>query len=68
MIEFSIPNISCGHCAAAVTRTAKAVDSGAEVTVDVPARRVAIRSDQPGDTFAKALGEAGYAPDAATAS
>ena len=67
MIEFTVPDMSCGHCVAAITRSAKAVDPAADVQVDLASRRVRIRSDRPRDGFAAALAEAGYAPAATPA-
>ena len=67
MLEFGVPNMSCGHCVATVTKAAKAVDPAAEVEVDLASRRVRIQSDHAGATFAKALEDAGYRPTAGEA-
>ena len=64
MIEFSIPAISCGHCARAVTEAVQEVDPKAEVKVDVAARQVQVRSQTPRAALVVALTEAGYAPAA----
>jgi copper chaperone len=42
MLNLSIPNISCGHCARAITETVHQLDPGAVVQVDVNARTAAI--------------------------
>ena len=62
MIEFSIPDISCGHCAGVVQKTVKAIDQAATVEVDVAAKRVKITSELDRATFANALVTAGYPP------
>ena len=65
MIEFSIPAISCGHCARAVTQAVHEVDPQAEVRVDVSAKQVQVQTQATRSAVAAALTEAGYAPAAA---
>lgn len=62
MLEFSIPDISCGHCVGVVQKTVAAVDGNAKVEVDLATKRVRIESSLDRDTFTKALIEAGYTP------
>ena len=62
MFEFSLPDISCGHCVGVVQKTVKAVDQNAVVEIDLSAKRVRIESSIDRATFANALVEAGYAP------
>jgi len=62
MIEMTLPDISCGHCASAVTLTCKQVDPQAEVEVDVSTKTVKIRSVEGRSDFVEALAEAGYPP------
>lgn len=62
MIEMTVPAISCGHCAGAVTQACKRVDPAARVEVDIAAKKVKIASGEDGERFAQALKEAGYAP------
>ena len=42
MITLSIPNISCAHCARAITGAVHDINPGAVVQVDVDARTVRI--------------------------
>jgi copper chaperone len=69
MIAFQVDDMTCGHCARAITTAIAQVDAAADVTVDLPAKRVEIRS--PGAT-SEALGAAirgaGYTPVPAAAS
>lgn len=62
MIEFTIPAISCGHCARSVTEAVHEVDPWAEVEVDVAAKRVSVRTEAARDRLAAVLSEAGYPP------
>ncbi|MDO8942138.1 MAG: heavy-metal-associated domain-containing protein [Desulfobacterales bacterium] len=62
MLEFNLPDMSCGHCASTVTKTAKLVDPSAKVDVDLAAKRVKIESTEDRAEFAEALKEAGYPP------
>jgi copper chaperone len=60
MIEMTLPDMSCGHCASTVTQTCKLVDPQAKVEVDVNAKKVRIESTEDRQDFAEALAEAGY--------
>jgi len=64
MIEMTLPDMSCGHCASTVTQTCKLVDPKARVEVDVGAKTVKIDSSEDRADFAEALSEAGYPPAA----
>lgn len=60
--EFSIPNLSCGHCVRAVTEAVKAADPAAEVKADTATRQVQVQTALPRAAVAEALAQAGYAP------
>jgi copper chaperone len=60
--DFSIPNLSCGHCVRAVTEAVKAADPAAEIQADPASKRVAVQSTLPRETVVALLAEAGYAP------
>jgi copper chaperone len=63
MIAFRVDDMTCGHCASAITKAVRAVDIGAKVEVDLVQRLVRIESTE---TDARHLGEAitkaGYTP------
>lgn len=42
MLTLSIPAISCGHCARAITDTIRELDPAAKVQVDIDARTASI--------------------------
>lgn len=60
MITLSIPNISCGHCARAITEAVLALDPKAAVTVDIAARSVAIDSSASAAALRERLAAEGY--------
>ena len=63
LVVFKVADMTCGHCASAITRAVKAVDKDAEVLVNVAERLVEI---EPGAADAgvlrEAIEEAGYTP------
>ncbi len=60
--QFHLPDMSCGHCVAAITEAVKAVDAQAALQVEREARRVQISSGLSRQALAEALTEAGYPP------
>ena len=61
-IEFTLPDMTCGHCVKTVTATVQQVDQAAQLKIDLPSHKVAIESDQPSQAFVAALTEEGYPP------
>ena len=66
MITFTVPDMSCEHCAQTIQQAVLAADREARVSVDVGRKRVAI---DPAVADARALREAitqaGYSPEPA---
>ncbi|MDI1267852.1 MAG: heavy-metal-associated domain-containing protein [Polaromonas sp.] len=62
MLEFNLPDMTCGHCASTVTKTAKLVDPKSKVDVDMNTKKVKIESTEDRSDFVDALTEAGYPP------
>ena len=60
MLEFKLPDMTCGHCASTVTKTCTLVDPGAKVQVDLATRTVKVQSCGSREDFVEALAEAGY--------
>jgi copper chaperone len=60
MIQFSIPDMSCGHCVKAVTEAVQSVDAQAKVQVDLGTKQVKVESQAPREQLVHALAEAGY--------
>ena len=62
MLEFSIPNMTCGHCVKSVTEAVKAAARAARVDIDLPTHRVQVQTSVPRDAVVARLADAGYAP------
>ena len=62
MVEFNLPDMSCGHCASTVTKACKLVDPQAKVEVDLASKKVKVDSTEDAQEFAQALADAGYPP------
>ena len=65
MIEFTVKDMTCGHCAATITKAVAAVDAGGRCEVDLQGKRVRIESARPAEEFRTALEDAGFTPEAA---
>jgi len=62
MIEFTVNDMTCGHCASTITKAVKGVDAGATCEIDLGARRVRIASEREAAEFQAAIDDAGYTP------
>ena len=62
MIQFKLPDMTCGHCEKTVRATVAQVDADAKVTVDLSTHQVSIDGKADRETLARALTEAGYPP------
>lgn len=63
MLAFRVDDMTCGHCASAITRAVRAVDSGAKVVVDLAAHRVSVEpTEADAEELRTAIAEAGYTP------
>ncbi|WP_407973400.1 heavy-metal-associated domain-containing protein (plasmid) [Burkholderia pyrrocinia] len=61
-MQFSVKDMSCDHCARAITAAVAEVDPRASVEVDVDAKCVTVISDLQSGEIAKAIAKAGYTP------
>lgn len=62
MHQFNLPDMSCGHCVAAITQALQAVDVQARVQVDLASKTASVDSTLPREPLAAALTEAGFTP------
>jgi copper chaperone len=62
-LAFEVHDMTCGHCAATITKAVNSIDGGATVDVDLARHRVIIESSRAasGD-FSRAIREAGFTP------
>ena len=63
MVVFKVNDMTCGHCASTITRAVKGSDPGAEVRIDIGARRVEIEPKaSSAQELLEVIAEAGYTP------
>ena len=60
--QFHLPDMSCGHCVAAITEAARALDAAAALEFDRESRRVRVQSAKAREEWVEALTDAGYPP------
>ncbi len=60
MIKLSVPNISCGHCAAAINKAIASFDPFAKVEVNVEKKTIAVDTKEDVASLRETLAEAGY--------
>lgn len=60
MMTFTLPDMTCGHCVATVTKAIKTLDSKAEVKADLARKTVTVETTAPASAVAKAMEDAGY--------
>jgi copper chaperone len=60
MTKFTVPEMSCGHCTAAIEKEIKNADQAAEVACDLNDHSVAVQSTLGNDAILAAIKEAGY--------
>jgi len=65
MTRLSVPDMSCGHCKAAIEQALGEMDPAASVKVDLPSRTIEVQSAKPLPEILAALDEAGYPAQAA---
>jgi copper chaperone len=62
MIEFTLPDMTCGHCASVVSKALVQADPACTIAIDLARQTVSVRSSEDRQTLHDALFEAGYAP------
>jgi len=61
-MEFTVPDMSCGGCANAITRAVTSLDPAASVDVDVAVKIVKVASGLPAERLIEAIEDAGFHP------
>ncbi|SPJ26541.1 heavy-metal-associated domain-containing protein [Falsiruegeria mediterranea] len=59
-MKFHVPDMSCGHCTAAITEEIAILDPAAEVSTDLDARTVEVTTSQTDGAVIEAIKSAGY--------
>jgi len=60
MIELTVNDMTCGGCVNSVTKAVKALDSSADVRVDLATKRVSVDGKLSEQDVIRALDAAGY--------
>ncbi|GLQ15920.1 heavy-metal-associated domain-containing protein [Maritalea porphyrae] len=60
MTKFAVPDMTCGHCEATVTKAIKEVDPFASVKADLATNTITLSSSAEVSTITAALEKAGY--------
>lgn len=60
MIEFNLPDMTCGHCVKTVTGIVQRIDPNAKLSIDLPTHKVQIESALPAESFKVTLADEGY--------
>lgn len=60
MLTFSVPDMSCGGCASAITRAVQKLDPNAVVTPDLGSHRVVIETGLAAEQIKETLQKAGF--------
>ena len=59
-MKLNVPDMSCGHCVATITKAVKGLDASAEVNADLAAKQVTVKTGLSAEKVMKALDDAGY--------
>jgi len=63
MLTYRVDDMTCGHCAATITKAVQAIDAGAKVQVDLARHLVRIDAARSMAAAVRdAIAEAGYSP------
>jgi copper chaperone len=60
--EFTVEDITCGHCVSRVTKKLRSFDADAQVSIDLASKRVSIDGAARRGDYAYAIRDAGYTP------
>lgn len=62
MIQFQVSDMTCGHCAATITKAVKTIDANAQVQIDLAAHQVSVESVHSAAEISAAIAAAAYTP------
>ena len=63
MVTFQVNDMTCGHCASAISRAVAAVDKGARLDIRIQEKLVRVTSSASAAELAEAIQDAGYTPN-----
>ena len=59
-MKFHVPDMSCGHCTAAIRKSIKTADPAAQVETDLETRIVSVKTSSQPDAILQSIKSAGY--------
>jgi copper chaperone len=62
MIQFQVPDMTCGHCVGVITKAIKEADAKAAVEFDLPNHLVKVQTDTDAAAVEATIRDAGYTP------
>jgi copper chaperone len=60
MAKFNVPDMTCGHCEATVSKAIKEIDGSADVKADLSSHKIDVTSTADNNAILAALDAAGY--------
>ncbi|MBD8065111.1 heavy-metal-associated domain-containing protein [Devosia sp. PTR5] len=60
MYNFTVADMTCGHCASTIEKAVKSADPAAGVSIDISARKVQVETTRSAQEIADAINSAGY--------
>jgi copper chaperone len=64
MYQFTVPDMTCGHCVSTITKAIKGEDPSAKVEIELAQHLVKVQSQLSADEVAQHIAKAGYTPKA----
>lgn len=59
-LQFNVPDMDCQSCVRSITAAVHQVDATAEISADLPAKRVTVTGTGSAKAFAAAIEDAGF--------
>lgn len=59
-MRFHVPDMSCGHCTATISKSIKTADPTAQVETDLETRIVSVKTSSQPDAILQSIKSAGY--------
>jgi copper chaperone len=64
MHQFTVRDMTCGHCVSTITKALKSEDPNAKVEISLGQHLVKVESEASAEVLAECITEAGYTPKA----
>jgi copper chaperone CopZ len=66
MTDFTVPDMTCGHCEVTIRKVIAVLPGVDDIVVDRPNKRVSVRGSVSDEVIRKAIETAGFTPQAAS--